>query len=135
MIELKKEFTKGGVSYTQVYKDAELAIYELSQASVNDPSETVSWYEVFKPTVHKADKYHPDDFELYPYDEAFGNFAFCCSTESSVAKTIYNHFPKHKFNEPLSKFIVDSYEVNGIKKPLFHLTQKDLANIIGQNMP
>ena len=95
MIELKKEFKKKGVVYTQLFKDENLVIYELSEASVNDPAEVIRWYEVFRPTIHRADIYHPDEYELYPYDEAFGNWAWSCSTVKSVEKILRKHFENH----------------------------------------
>lgn len=86
MIELKKEFRKKGVDFKQVYKDDELVIYKTGFPS----------FEVFRPMIHNADKYHMDVYELYPYDEAFGSFAWSCSNESSVNKILKKHFPNHR---------------------------------------
>lgn len=130
MIELKKQFKKRGIVYTQIYKDEDLCVYELSEASIDDPSEIVRWYEIFKPVIHNANQYHPDKFELYPYDEAFGNFAFCCSNESSVAKVIYDHFNNHRFATEVLKYADGTYMVNGVKKPYFKLTFQNLKDIL-----
>lgn len=86
MIELKKEFTKKGVLFRQIFKDSELAIYETGYPS----------FEVFRVVIHKADKYHDDSYELYPCDEHFGRYAWSCSNEESVNKILREHFPKHE---------------------------------------
>lgn len=130
MIELKKQFKKRGVVYTQIFKDEELVIYELSEASIDDPSEIIRWYEIFKPVIHNANQYHSDDFELYPYDEAFGFWAWDCSNESVVAKVIYDHFKNHRFAKEVIKYADGSYTVNGVKKPYFKLTFQNLKDIL-----
>ena len=85
MIELKKEFRKRGVDFKQIYKDSELAIYQTGFPS----------FEVMKVIIHKADKYHDDEYELYPCDEHFGRYAWSCSNENSVNKILKEHFPNH----------------------------------------
>lgn len=130
MIKLKEKFSKKGVVYEQVYRDGVLAIYELSTISVDDPSEIIRWYEVFKITVHKADKYHPDEYELYPYDESFGLFAWCCSTESCVGKVLYEHFPNHPITKQIMPLASGTYKVNNDRKPYFKISQPQLSKII-----
>lgn len=88
MIELKKEFRKKGVDFKQIYRDNELAIYKTGFPS----------FEVFRITVHKADRYHDDEYELYPYDEAFGLFAWSCSDEKSVNRILNKYFPSHELS-------------------------------------
>ena len=95
MIYLKEHFVKGGVEFTQCFKDSELVIFQLSQPSIDDPSEITKWYEVFQLKVKQKDIYHPDEFEKYPNDEAFGVWAWCCSNEKCVVKVLKKHFPKH----------------------------------------
>ena len=92
MIELKKEFTKKGIVFKQIFRDDKLAIYSTSFPS----------YEVFKIIVHKPDRFHDDEYELYPYDEAFGVWAWSCSNEKVVNKVLKNHFPNH----PMKEFII-----------------------------
>ena len=83
MKQLKKEFTKKGVNFKQIYKDKDLVIYETEYPS----------YEVFKLKTHLPDKYHDDVYEMYPYDEAFGVWAWSCSSKESVKRIIKEHFP------------------------------------------
>lgn len=95
MIELKKQFTKNGVKCTQIFKDDELAIYQISQRHADDNDYSI-WYEVFKRMVKAADIYHADEFEKYPYDEAFGKWAWSCSNVGAVNKVLKRQFPNHQ---------------------------------------
>ena len=87
MIELKKEFTKRGTMFQQVYKDDSVVIYRLSRRGVDNGKESV-WYEVFKRLVMKPDIYHDDEFEKYPYDETFGKWAWSCSNINVVRRVL-----------------------------------------------
>lgn len=95
MIELKKEFTKRGTEYKQVYKDSCLAVYRISRCS-EDNNKPYHWYEVFRIYRKAPDKYHKDEYEKYPFDEAFGSWAWSCSNEESVKKIIKEHFKGHE---------------------------------------
>lgn len=90
MIELKKEFSKKGTKFTQVFKDSEIVVYRLDRNFFNGTNGF--WYEIFKPKVKKADIYHNDEYELYPGDEQFGAWAWSCSTKGSVEKILNKHF-------------------------------------------
>ena len=87
MVEFKKEFSKRGINFKQIYKDDKLCIYQTSFPS----------YEVFRRVVHAPDRFHEEDYELYPCSEAFGKWAWSCSNEESINRMIKKHFPKHKF--------------------------------------
>lgn len=91
MIELKKEFVKKGTTFKQLYKDSCMAVYRLSRPSDGNGKESY-WYEVFRIIRKKADIFHKDEFEKYPYDEAFGEWAWSCSDEKSVEKILNEHF-------------------------------------------
>lgn len=77
MKELKKNFTKLGDDFTQVYRENGIAIYRRSNEHYDD------LFEVFKIQVghmHPMDKnYDPSVMvEKYPCDEVFGSTAWCC---------------------------------------------------------
>lgn len=86
MIRLKECFMKKGSSYTQVYRNNEMALYRVD-------NEHECYVEVFKIKIHKADKYHDDEYERYPGDECFGDWAWCCSNRKSLEKVLKKHFP------------------------------------------
>lgn len=71
MIELKKNFSKYGDEFTQLYKKNGIAIYRRSNEHYDDV------FEIFKIRVSKQDMYHEDMYERYPQEEAFGNWAWC----------------------------------------------------------
>ena len=87
MIELRKDFTTKGVNYHQVYKSQDLVAYRCSRL---DGSET--YYELFKYKTHAPNKFRDDEFEVYPSDEVFGLWAWCCSSQKSVEKVLNKHF-------------------------------------------
>lgn len=91
MIELKKEFTKKGITFKQMYKSNCLAIYSVSHKGVDD-GKARTWYEVFRILVKQKDLFHYDDYEKYPNDEAFGQWAWSCSSVKSVEKVLNKHF-------------------------------------------
>lgn len=96
MIELKKEFKLKGTNYKQLYKDSQVVIYRISRPS-EDNSKEIVWYEVFKPCRKAPDIYHDDYYEKYPYDEAFGDWAWCCSNIDVVRKVL-SHPTRGHFN-------------------------------------
>lgn len=85
MITLREKFSKKGVEYTQLFKDNDLVIYRCSYLFD-------VYYEVFRYKVHKSDIYHDDEYEMYPCDEQFGLWAWCCSNIDIVRKVIRKHF-------------------------------------------
>ena len=86
MIRLKECFIKRGKRYTQVYRNDDMALYPVD-------NEHEWYYEVFRIRTHKADKYHDDEYEVYPSDECFGDLAWCCSNKKSLEKVLKKHFP------------------------------------------
>ena len=86
MIKLKECFMKRGNKYTQIFRDEEMALYLVN-------NEYDCYVEVFKIRMHKADKYHDDEYEPYPGDESFGDWAWCCSNRKSLEKVLKKHFP------------------------------------------
>ena len=106
MIELRKEFTKRGTSFKQLYKDNGIAIYRISRPNADNTKESV-WYEVFHIRTHKADKFHNDVYERYPSDESFGSWAWSCSNIDSIRKVLNKHFANHNGNTPNSLWCID----------------------------
>ena len=86
MIRLKEQFLKRGNKYTQVYRNDDMALYLVNH-------EHGCYVEVFKIRMHKADRYHNDEYERYPGDESFGDWAWCCSNKKSLEKVLKKHFP------------------------------------------
>ena len=88
--ELDKEFTKRGVNFKQEVKNDELVIYRCTNIETKD-----EYFEVFK---YRTAKPHPMDegtwdlVELYPSDNAFGVWAWCCSSVPCVNKVLKKHF-------------------------------------------
>lgn len=91
MIELKKQFTKKETDFNQIYKDNDVVIYKLTRNNA-DGDGMYTWFEVFKRKVKPQDIYHEDEFEKYPSDEAFGNWAWSCSNVECVKKVLNNYF-------------------------------------------
>lgn len=127
MIELKKDFSKRGTNFHQLYKDDKVAIYRCDKCYGH-------YYEVIKVTIHKPDKHHDDDYELYPCDEYFGRYGWCCSDENVVAKVMSREFGEHELTALLSKFIDGSYVRNDVNVPHFNLTEEELYRTIA-NLP
>lgn len=86
MIKLKEWFLKNGNRYTQVYRNDDMALYLVD-------NEHDWYYEVFKIKVYKPNKYVNDEYEKYPGDECFGNWAWCCSNRESLERVLKKHFP------------------------------------------
>lgn len=78
MIELKEKFEikKYRMAFHQLYKDNELVIYRVE-------SENSVWYEVFRYRTMPPDRFHDDEWEYYPGDEAWS-----CSNLDVVRKVI-----------------------------------------------
>lgn len=96
MIKLKEWFLKRGNRYTQVYRNDDMALYLVD-------NEYDYYVEVFKIRTHKADKYHDDEYEVYPCDEAFGLHAWCCTTRKSLEKIMNREFP----NVPIPNILMN----------------------------
>lgn len=94
MIYLKKEFVKKGVRYNQVLRDEEIVVYVCAKPYKLDNGDVFvdKYLEVFKPRTHKKDKFHNDDYELYPNDESFGLWAWCVTNVDSLMKVLSKHF-------------------------------------------
>lgn len=86
MIELKKDFTKKGIKYEQVFKNDELFIYKCTSTTYG-----YKYFEVFKRRVRKADKFHDDEWERYPNDEDFGKWAYACPNAKSIVRTLKDY--------------------------------------------
>ena len=93
MKELAKQFTKKGVTYTQIEKNNKYVIYECIHSSKEF---SYTYYEVFK---YKVQPYpttfeNPNGYKLmesYPSNESFGQWAWCCSNWRIVEKVINKH--------------------------------------------
>jgi hypothetical protein len=130
MIELKNEFTKsGGRTFKKLYKQDCLAIYEVSVEQVDNTPPT-KFYEVFAVLVRESDQYHKDAYEKYPFNEAFGSWAWCCTNPSCVAKVLAIHFPKHPLTKLMLKHVDGTYKRNGETIPHFNLTEDELISEI-----
>lgn len=90
MIELKKDFTKKGINFHQIMKDDNVVVYQLTRKYDNGAEE--SYLEIFKYNVKDADRYHSDEYEAYPSDEAFGKWAWCATKYEQIQKIIEKHF-------------------------------------------
>ena len=76
---------KKGKGYTQIYRDEEMALY-----LVNNEHEW--YYEVFRIKISKPNDFVNDEYERYPGDECFGDWAWCCSNKKSLEKVLKKHF-------------------------------------------
>lgn len=101
--ELQKEFKKRGILFTQIEKKAKhtidadgdiktsgYCIYRCSSLHYDDV-----YYEIFKYRLAKPHPYDKGDWdmvEVYPGDEQFGVWAWCCSTIEGVKKTMKDKF-------------------------------------------
>ena len=103
MIRLKECFTKRGKGFTQVYRNDDMALY-----LVNNEHEC--YVEVFKIKMHKADRYHDDEYAVYPCDEAFGLHAWCCTTRKSLEKIMNREFP----NVPIPNILINKRNCDGV---------------------
>ena len=95
MIELKKDFVKWKRHFSQLYKDDDIVIYEVSVPDADGDGLT-TYYEVFRYRVRKPDKFHDDEYECYPSDESFGSWAWCCSNKRELKRVIMEHWGDDK---------------------------------------
>ena len=95
MIRLKECFMKRG-KYSQVHRNNDMALYLVN-------NEHGCYVELFKIRMHKADKYHDDEYERYPGDESFGDWAWCCSNRKSLEKIMKREFP----NVPIPNILMN----------------------------
>lgn len=102
MIRLKERFKKKSKGFTQVYRNDDMALYLVY-------NEYDYYVEVFKIKMHKADKYHDDEYEVYPCDESFGDWAWCCSTRKSLEKIMNREFP----NVPIPNILINKRNCDG----------------------
>ena len=96
MKELRKTFRKKGTDFTQLYKDNNLVVYQLSRPFVDGNGYSV-WYEVFRYRtggMHPmSSDYDPNEVvEKYPSDEEFGLWAWSCSNIESIKKVLNAEF-------------------------------------------
>ena len=96
MIRLKECFMKRSNRFTQVYRNDDMALYLVD-------NEYDYYVEVFKIRTHKADRYHDDEYEVYPGDESFGVWAWCCSNRKSLKKIMNREFP----NVPIPNILMN----------------------------
>ena len=87
MIELKKDFTRNGTRYRQLMKNEQIVLYRCSREDGLD-----TYYEVFKYKTRTEDFLHTEEWEVYPSDNDFGKWAWCCSNGKSVEKVLRKHF-------------------------------------------
>lgn len=90
MIELRKEFTKKGNTYTQVFSNDEAFVYRVTFTKY-DGTEGC-YFEAFKRKTQKPDIYHEDTYEAYPSDESFGSLAWCYSNAYVMLAKMAKHF-------------------------------------------
>ena len=96
MIRLKECFVKRGKSYTQIYRDEEMALYRVN-------NEHGCYYEVFRIKISKPNDFVNDEYERYPGDESFGDWAWCCSNRKSLEKIMNREFP----NVPIPNILMN----------------------------
>lgn len=101
--ELQKEFTRKGVKYTQIIKSINNVLTDSGEEKKDgfflykckNIEHGNEYYELFR---YKVAKPHPHDsgdwdmVEVYPGDEQFGVWAWCCSTKGTVVKTLKSEF-------------------------------------------
>jgi len=129
MIRLEKEIRRKGVNLSQIYRDDKLAIYAAKQKHLDDDGFS-EWFEVFKITVLDGDRFRDEEFELYPSDSAFGNWAFSCADAGCVAKVLFKNFGGHKLNKVFDKYIVYYYSSGGKLVPYFKMNDKELLECL-----
>lgn len=97
--ELPKEFEKKGVRYTQLVRNLyEVAdgekdgylIYRCENVEFGNVYYEVLRYRTAKPHPMSAEDY--DLVELYPTEQQFGLYGWCCSNLECVEKVMRKHF-------------------------------------------
>ena len=76
---------KKGKGYTQVYRNDDMALYLVD-------NEHECYYEVFRIKISNPNDFVNDEYERYPGDECFGDWAWCCSNKKSLEKVLKKHF-------------------------------------------
>ncbi|APU09828.1 hypothetical protein A5M85_05900 [Cellulophaga lytica] len=78
--ELPEVITKGTKTYIQLRNTDKVYLYQVTD---NDPNNKHIYYEVFYRRIDKAKIFSSGSIlpnrVLYPYNEAFGNWAWCIS--------------------------------------------------------
>ena len=90
MIELKKEFTRKGIAFKQVYHSDKVIVYQLSRTHCNGTRTT--WFEVLRIRIGQPDRFHDDEWEMYGSDEECGRYYWSCSNVDVVRKVINREF-------------------------------------------
>ena len=123
MKEFKKTFKRRFGVLTQVFKDDSLVIYNVDDGEVH-------WYEVFRYKVNDGTAFtNYEEFEQYPSPEDFGVWAWSCSNASVVAKVIDREFHDHWVRNKLQRYACGTYKQNGETRPLFKITDEELAEL------
>lgn len=88
MKKLREKFSKGQRDFERVYEDDNWYIYRVTLHH-HSPDADETFFEVFKKRVkrisvfdseHKSWVVTDDKGEIYPSDECFGDWAWCCNT-------------------------------------------------------
>lgn len=87
---LPEVFTKKNVNYRRLYQNEVLSIYDCQ-------TKHDTYFEVFKrrfnPNTLDWETYRGYDLiEIYPSDESFGKWAWCCSNKKSLQNMLKKHF-------------------------------------------
>ena len=95
-----KQFRKMNETFTQVYKDDKVVVYHTTFPSV----------EVFKYMTHKPDKFHEDDYEMYPSNESFGLWAWCATSKDQFSRIMESHFADHPLKSKIYVGVTPYFE-------------------------
>lgn len=87
MIELKRDFTKKGIRYTQLFKNDIAVLYKCQNIEFG-----YKYFELFKYKTRKADRFHNDEYEVYPSDESFGPWAWACVNKEAILRELKDNF-------------------------------------------
>lgn len=93
---LEKEFTKKGIVYKQIERNEEKGYYIYKCQPEKNKYHT--YFEIFKIKKQKPYELFAKDrdydfVEIYPCDNSFGYWAYCCANEN-----VLNMIIKEKFN-------------------------------------
>lgn len=89
MKELKKQFRKKGELFTQLFKNETVVVY--GRGTEKNP---IIEFEVFKYKIHKPDIFNTEDYEKYPSDTNFGQWAWSCIDYDAIKYVLTaNHKP------------------------------------------
>lgn len=89
---MKKERTRygGELTYRQLVKNNAVVVFQVRPSTQKTWKN--GWYEVFMYKVHQPDKFHDDEYEMFPSDESFGKWVWNCSDLEVVRKVLREHF-------------------------------------------